>query len=699
MFFFKRKTEATKRGLPPKLAELKHHDDVIWVWDPDYHLLSWANDKGMAFWDVSSRSELKELVFPRTHPLMMVSDTALRETKKGKIFSKLLNLKSHFSTEPLQCFFEAQELPDGRHGLLVRVKPKEKLHKTEETSDDDDDSHHDLEELSHIEYAHDEEEEDPHHTIQTSEETPLPEANSPLNNELLFKKPATFSTNNQGQIIGCDNIAIEMLGIKKGDNFTALFHDAQKGQEILNSALTINEYSALFIGHFLEHTAPFLIQTRRFTHDNQIVFNSGLIRVTPQQYADFLKKQETQIQPEQDSKIQTEEKPVSEITKLHPQDSSVQNEGIAPLLGVLENTDIAVLVTDNKGIIKTVNNYATQIMGLYETDIIGRPLHSLFHQSVSQRIVSAFASPQTIMPEFTDGVACEFMGQNNLMRTGTLMIRPHKQNTGHYWIILNDTTEIAELKREINELKKQPVAQATVPQALQEGKIPDLVSLISHEIRAPLNAISGYAELLENEVFGAFPDKRYKDFSHSIRMAGAYALEIVTDILDYTKLEAGGFIPVPTDVNLTDLISEAIELVSPMAQARHISISQTVLTGTPPIHVDGRLLKQVLVNLLSNGVKYSHENEQVYIAAGLTKTGRIMIEVTNYGKGMSKEQLEKAMQPFGRVNENDKIIGTGLGLPLAKRLSELTGGRFMIDSVVGERTRARIIYEADIVKN
>ena len=289
------------------------------------------------------------------------------------------------------------------------------------------------------------------------------------------------------------------------------------------------------------------------------------------------------------------------------------------------------------------------------------------------------------------------------------MIRPIERESAGFLFLLTDNTEVETIKKDLDALK-QETTQDTVPElvatrqetrqadiAIQQDKIiPDYLAHISHELRAPLNAISGYTELLKSEAFGAI-DPHYKDYIKSLDIAALHAKEVVDDLLDFAKLEAGGFIADIQDTNLSNVIQDAVILIEPQAKFKNIDVKSTIFTGTPPIKADARLLKQALCNILSNAVKYSDENEDVLIAAGLTKTKRLMIEITNFGAGMTEEQIETAMQPYGRLEGNKNIKGTGLGLPLAKRFTELMGAHFLIHSVPNEKTRVRIIFEEDKV--
>jgi signal transduction histidine kinase len=231
-------------------------------------------------------------------------------------------------------------------------------------------------------------------------------------------------------------------------------------------------------------------------------------------------------------------------------------------------------------------------------------------------------------------------------------------------------------------------------------QIPQFVNSVSHEIRAPLNAIAGYAEMIESEVFGELNDIRYKEFAQSIKSASIYALSIINELLDYSKLKAGGFMPQFEAVDVDKVVSEAIQTVYPLAVSRKIEIVKTILSGTPLINSDSRLLKQVLINLLTNAIKYSNDEKSVLLTAGLTKTGRVMFEITDFGRGMTKEQIHNALIPFNNAHKKEhNTASTGLGLSLSKELTELIHGRFMIDSVPNEKTRIRIIYEKTSLLN
>ena len=123
MFLFNRNKNDSqeKKKLPNRLLDLKASNDIAWVWDPEYKMLIWANDKGLEFWQVEQRHELKELIFPESHAMMQVSEPALKAVKAGDIYKQTLPLKLHPKKEDFKCLFEYQELPDGRDGILVSI--------------------------------------------------------------------------------------------------------------------------------------------------------------------------------------------------------------------------------------------------------------------------------------------------------------------------------------------------------------------------------------------------------------------------------------------------------------------------------------------------------------------------------------------------------------------------------------------------
>ncbi len=211
---------------------------------------------------------------------------------------------------------------------------------------------------------------------------------------------------------------------------------------------------------------------------------------------------------------------------------------------------------------------------------------------------------------------------------------------------------------------------------------------MSHELRTPLNAIIGFSQTMENQVMGPVGNERYQEYVVDIRRSGEHLLSIIHNILDLSKIESGKVEIEDDTVSVTDLIEDAVNMLQIQATEARIDLAVRMEDGLPLFRGSSVKLKQILVNLLSNAVKYTAAEGRVTITAARDYGGGIAIGIEDTGNGMSQRDLAVALIPFGRVTggATEVIGGTGLGLPLAKRLAELHGGRLVIKSDEGVGT-------------
>jgi len=212
----------------------------------------------------------------------------------------------------------------------------------------------------------------------------------------------------------------------------------------------------------------------------------------------------------------------------------------------------------------------------------------------------------------------------------------------------------------------------------------DFLANMSHELRTPLNAIIGFSEVIKGEMFGP-AGKRYTDYARDIHDSGQHLLEIINDILDLSKLEAGKFALHETDVCIEAVAVQCLALVRGHAEEGGVALTVDVPEFLPEIRADQRGVKQVLLNLLSNAVKFTQPGGSVTLHAEINREHGIDIIVTDTGVGMSKTEIEVALLPFGQIDSSlgRKQQGTGLGLPLCKSLLELHGAKLIIASEPG----------------
>ena len=209
---------------------------------------------------------------------------------------------------------------------------------------------------------------------------------------------------------------------------------------------------------------------------------------------------------------------------------------------------------------------------------------------------------------------------------------------------------------------------------------------MSHELRTPLNAIIGFSEIMESGMFGPLGDDKYIEYSRDIRESGKYLLDVINDILDMSKIEAGGIRLSPEAVELDSLLADCIRVVSTRASEKRLAIKAEVEPGVH-LNADRRALKQIALNLLSNAVKFTPDGGAVTVQ-GRLRGRAVIIGIKDNGIGIPRQALQKLGRPFEQVESQltKRHQGSGLGLAIAKSLVELHGGAMRIRSRLGRGT-------------
>ena len=217
---------------------------------------------------------------------------------------------------------------------------------------------------------------------------------------------------------------------------------------------------------------------------------------------------------------------------------------------------------------------------------------------------------------------------------------------------------------------------------------------MSHELRTPLSAIISFAELIEQADPGPTSSADARRFAADIRGNARHLFDLVNDILDLAKAEAGRHELREANVEPADLIGSSARMVRSLADRGGVTLIERVAGDLPPLRADGRLCRQMLLNLLSNAIKFTPAGGMVTVGAALDDLGRITIEVADTGRGIAEADLPRVLEPFRQVGEQSTLAqqGTGLGLPLAKAFAELHGADFAIHSKVGEGTRVTVRF-------
>ncbi|HVP84068.1 MAG TPA: ATP-binding protein [Rhizomicrobium sp.] len=222
---------------------------------------------------------------------------------------------------------------------------------------------------------------------------------------------------------------------------------------------------------------------------------------------------------------------------------------------------------------------------------------------------------------------------------------------------------------------------------------------MSHELRTPLNAILGFSGFIEHQAMGEIANKRYVEYAGDIRESGEHLLAIINDLLEHSRVEAGKTELREERFDIAAAIEQARLFCEPRAQSAGVQLRTRIAPGLPPVLGDELRIRQVLINLVSNAVKFTPDGT-VDIVARIDGGGCLRIDVRDTGIGMDQAGIEQALKPFGQVDSglSRKFEGTGLGLPLAKSLVELHGGTLSVASERGQGTVVTVVLPAWRVK-
>ncbi|HEY9081139.1 ATP-binding protein [Magnetovibrio sp.] len=233
----------------------------------------------------------------------------------------------------------------------------------------------------------------------------------------------------------------------------------------------------------------------------------------------------------------------------------------------------------------------------------------------------------------------------------------------------------------------------------------EFLANMSHELRTPLNAIIGFSDIIKHEMFGKIGAVTYLDYAEHIKTSGEHLLSLINDILDVSAIEAGKFEMHEEEVSIKSVAEACLRLVNERAKQNSIRIDCNIDENLPNLFGDERRIKQVLINLLSNSVKFTPRGGHVTVSARLDGRGGMILAVKDTGIGIAKEDIPKVLSPFGQVDSSlaRQYEGTGLGLHLSRTFIELHGGKLVIESEVGKGSEVsahfppgRMAYESAI---
>lgn len=225
------------------------------------------------------------------------------------------------------------------------------------------------------------------------------------------------------------------------------------------------------------------------------------------------------------------------------------------------------------------------------------------------------------------------------------------------------------------------------------------LATMSHELRTPLNAVLGFSEVMKSEILGAHTVPTYKEYAKDIHESGQHLLNLINEILDLSRIEAGRYELQEQAVTLTDVAEDCRRLLKLRAEKKGLRILQNYQDGLPQIWADERAIRQISLNLLSNAIKFTPADGTISITIGTTETGGQYLSVNDTGPGIPEDEIPRVLKSFGQGSLAQKTAegGTGLGLPIVKGLVELHGGTFDLKSKLRQGTLVTVAFPSERV--
>jgi len=374
--------------------------------------------------------------------------------------------------------------------------------------------------------------------------------------------------------------------------------------------------------------------------------------------------------------------PVASAPAAPPAESTADARAeLAELRAIVNMTGDAIVMLDGELRVASSNRHADALFGA-ET-LAGTPFAGLLTPASADLALAHIA-------RLGESAAPDAIDVTGRTRAGTLLglsMRIARLGPDRLCAVLRDLTPWQRSEAELVAARRQAEKQSSAKS--------DFLAKVSHEIRNPLNAIIGFAELMMEERFGVIGNDRYRQYLKDIHASGGHVMSLVNDLIDLSKIETGRLDLAFAGVALNELVEQCVALMQPQANRDGVIVRTSLSPRLPEVTADARSLRQIVLNLIASSIKLTGTGGQVIVSTARAESGAVILRVRDSGMGMSEDELASALEPFRQVTT--RPAGSGIGLPLAKALAEANGASLRIESRDGAGTLIEVTFPPEHV--
>ena len=375
------------------------------------------------------------------------------------------------------------------------------------------------------------------------------------------------------------------------------------------------------------------------------------------------------------------------------QPSPVGHANAEELGAILDTTADGIVMFDAEGNLNSGNRSAEALFGYNGGELVQRNLVELFAPE-SQRVVRDYL-------ESIKGAGVASLlehGRDVLGRASRGGIIPLSMTMGrtrhdgpNFFAVFRDLSQTRKSEGDLQQARRLADRAANAKA--------DLLARISHEVRTPLNAIIGFAEVMIGERFGALGNERYIEYMKDIRASGERVIAIINDLLDLSRIETGKLDLTFANQNLNDLVEQCVTVMQPQANRERIIIRTSLAQALPPVVADAHALRQITLNLIGNSIHLANAGGQVIVSTALSDFGDVVLRVRDTGHGLNDSELAAAMEPFRTQAPSDQASdGSGVSLSLTKALVEANRAQFHIKTGPHSGTLIEVVFSQELAK-